>query len=137
LMKLYRKLGLWLRGQGLLCLSIFVLVGIGLNVLSWIGFDLPNKMTLAIIAWMVEFIPYLWPFLGMFPALLIALSQYGFYWFLAVLIMYTLIQQSENNILVPMVMSHTLGSSPLLILICMIMCYFRGGYYYCSTIYWC
>jgi len=128
LMKLYRKLWLRLRGQWLLCLSIFILVGIWLNVLSWIWFDLPNKMTLAIIAWMVEFIPYLWPFLWMFPALLIALSQYWFYGFVAVLILYTLIQQSENNILVPMVMSQTLWTSPLLILICMIMWWTLFGF---------
>lgn len=121
LMKLYRKLGLRLRGQWILCLSIFIAVGIWLNVLSWVWFDLPNKMTLALIAWMLEFIPYLWPILWMLPALLIALTEYGISWVIAVYILYALIQQSENNILVPMVMSQTLWSSPLLIFICMIM----------------
>ncbi len=128
LMKLYRKLWLRLRWQWLLCITIFFMVWIWLNVLSWVWFDLPNKMTLALIAWMLEFIPYLWPFLWMFPALLIWLSQYGFYWFIAVLILYVLIQQLENNILVPMVMSHTLWTSPLLILICMILWWSLFGF---------
>lgn len=128
LMKLYRKLWLRLKGQAVLCLTIFIMVWIGLNILSWIWFDLPNKMTLALIAWMLEFIPYLWPFLWMLPALLIGLSQFWFYWFLAVLILYILIQQSENNILVPIVMSHTLWTSPLLILICLILWWSLFGF---------
>jgi predicted PurR-regulated permease PerM len=41
--------------------------------------------------------------------------------FLAVVILYIIIQQSEEKILVPYLMSKTLGISPLLIFICMLI----------------
>ena len=85
------------------------------------GIDLPNKFTLALIAGLTEFIPYLGPFMGMVPAILLGILWYGWRGGLFVLGLYRLIQQSENNILVPMVMYQTLGISPLLILICMII----------------
>lgn len=130
LMKVYRKLWLWLKWQAVLSLIIFVMVYLWLLFiwLDFIGVDIPNKFTLALIAWMVEFIPYLWPFLGMFPALLIGVSLYGFKGLVAILILYRAIQQSENNILVPMVMSHTLWASPLLIFICMVLWWTLFGF---------
>lgn len=59
--------------------------------------------------------------MGMVPAILLGILGYGWRGGLFVLGLYRLIQQSENNILVPMVMYQTLGISPLLILICMII----------------
>lgn len=121
LLKLYRKLGFRLEGQLILCFAIGIIVWVGLIVLSWFGVDLPNKFTLALIAGLTEFIPYLWPLMGMFPAILLGILGYGWEGGLAVIALYWLIQQSENNILVPMVMYQTLGISPLLILVCMII----------------
>lgn len=65
--------------------------------------------------------PYLGPLMGMIPAILLGILGYGWIGGLSVMILYWLIQQSENNILVPMVMYQTLGISPLLIFICMIV----------------
>ena len=121
LMKLYRKLGFWLKWQVILSTCIWFLVLVGLHILPIFGIDIPHKFTLAIIAWLVEFLPYLGPFLWMLPAMLIALSLYGFKWLIAVIILYTIIQQFENNVLVPMVMSQTLWMSPLLIFMCLFL----------------
>ena len=121
MMKLYRRLGYWLKGQLILCVSIGVMVFTGLQLLALFWYDLPNKVTLSLIAWLTEFIPYAWPILWMIPALLVAGIEYGFGGAVWVAVLYIIIQQLENNVLVPMVMSQTLGASPLLIFICMII----------------
>ncbi|USN56131.1 MAG: AI-2E family transporter [Candidatus Peribacteria bacterium] len=77
LLKLYRKLGFWLEGQLVLCVAIGIGVRIGLQAIAIFGIDLPNKFTLALISGLVEFIPYLGPFMGMFPALLLGIAAYG------------------------------------------------------------
>lgn len=121
LQKLYKKLWFRLEGQLILCLSIFIASGLAFIILSRFGINLPNKFTLALIAWLMEFIPYLGPILGGIPAMLVATLSYGLTWFVAILIILTIIQRLENNILVPLVMYHTLGISPLLIFLCMIV----------------
>jgi len=57
----------------------------------------------------------------MLPALLIGGLSFGRTGIFAVIILYLIIQQSEGNILVPLVMHRTLGVSPLLIFLCMIL----------------
>jgi predicted PurR-regulated permease PerM len=42
-----------------LCVAIGIGVWLGLNVIALLGVDLPNKITLALIAGLTEFIPYL------------------------------------------------------------------------------
>lgn len=66
----------------------------------------------------MEFIPYVGPFLALLPALAIV-AGLGIIPVASVFILYILIQQTENNILVPMVMSKTLNLSPFLILLMM------------------
>lgn len=120
--RLYHRLWAWLKWQLILCISIWVMAWVGLLLLDWVfGIALPNKLSLALIAGLTEFIPYLWPLLWMIPALLIWVTEFGWWWFVAVLTLYILIQQVEWNVLVPLVMYHTLGVSPLLIFICMII----------------
>ena len=68
----------------------------------------------------MEFIPYIGPFLALLPALAIAANM-GLTPIIAVLILYIVIQQLENNVLVPLVMSKTLDISPLLILVVMMI----------------
>ena len=67
----------------------------------------------------MEFIPYIGPILSLIPALIIGL---GISWKIAIVItiLYLVIQQVENNFLVPYVMSRSLDLSPLLVFIVMI-----------------
>ena len=114
----YKKMGTWLKTQLALCLYIFVVVYVALLVLWWFGMPLPNAFSLALMAWFTEFIPYVWPILGAVPAIIVATIIYGWKGFLVVGIIYVVIQQIENNVLVPMLMNKSLGVSPLLILLC-------------------
>ncbi len=66
----------------------------------------------------MEFIPYIGPFLALLPALAIVASM-GITPVVSILILYIIIQQAENNIIVPMVMSKTLHLPPFLIILMM------------------
>ncbi len=107
-----------MKGQVILCLSIFALTLIGLFALRLFGIKIDDIFTLALIAGLMEFIPYIGPFLALLPALAIAASL-GMTPIFVILILYILIQQAENNIIVPMVMSKALNLSPFLILLVM------------------
>lgn len=119
--RIYARLGLWLRGQTIVCLCVWIAVFIVLQILALFGFALPSIWSLAIIAWVTNFIPYLWPFLWGIPAVLLAFVNFGGWGILFVFFAYGLIQQLESSFLTPYVMNRTVGISPLLILICLII----------------
>ena len=77
-----------------------------------------NIGTLAFLAGLLENIPYLGPMLSLIPALAIALGI-SMKTTIIVVMIYILIQQVENNLLVPQVMSKALSISPLLTIIVM------------------
>ncbi|MBU0597900.1 AI-2E family transporter [Patescibacteria group bacterium] len=110
------RLRLWLRGQLILCLIIGVLAYIGLIIIG-----LPYALVLGIWAGLTEFIPYLGPFLGAIPAVFIAITTGSFLKALFVVIWYVVIQQLENNLIVPKVMEKTVGLNPLVVIIVMLM----------------
>ena len=105
------KLGGWVRGQIILMLSIGVMAGVGYWILG-----LPNPILLAVLAAFGEIIPLIGPFISVAPAILIALTLDPTK-AIVVIIYAIIIQQIENNILVPRVMGHTVGISPLTVLL--------------------
>ncbi len=120
LKKLYYQLWEWLKGQVLLWLFIWLAVYLWLVTLSFFWINLEDKWTLALIAWLMEFIPYLWPILGAIPALIVWSLEFWLTWFIAVWILFIIIQQIEG-LIVPIVMNKALWVSPLLILIAMLV----------------
>ena len=106
-----QKLGGWVRGQ-LLVMGIMA-------TLSAIGFwflGLPNPVLLGVLAGVAELVPMIGPVLGFAPAVLVALGVSP--WTAVVVIMYAVvIQQLESNILVPRIMGHTVGVSPLTVVL--------------------
>lgn len=106
--RMQKKVGLWLRGQLLLSLLIFILTYIGLSIL-----DVQYALVLAIIAGFTEFVPYVGPILGAVPAIFLAFTQSPT---LAIFTaaLYFVIQQTENHILVPKVMEKTVGLNPII-----------------------
>ncbi|MDR7520690.1 MAG: AI-2E family transporter [Armatimonadota bacterium] len=105
------KFGGWLRGQLFLGLVIGVAAGLG----TWI-LGLPYPFLLGLAAGVTELIPMVGPILGAIPAVLVAL--FGPWWrILAVVALFTLIQQAENHLLVPRVMKMSVGLSPLLTIV--------------------
>jgi predicted PurR-regulated permease PerM len=119
--RIQRRLGYWLRGQLILSVIIFVLTFIGLTVLG-----VEYALLLALIAGIFEIIPYLGPFMGAVPAVFLAFAQSPLK-ALFVLILFVVIQQLENNIIVPKVMSKSVGINPLLVIIVLLIGGKMGG----------
>ena len=111
-----------LKSQLFLCFFIWIMSYIWLRILELFGISVPQKLTLAILAWIFEIIPYIGPFLWWLPAAISALVFSGWWGFLAVTILYIIIQQSEEKLLVPVLMWKTLWVNPLVVFICMILC---------------
>lgn len=108
----------WLKWQLLLSLSIFFLTLLWLLLLKLFGIDINNYFILSAIAWIMEFIPYFWPFIALLPAIAIAL-WISFKAVLIIIALYIIIQQIEWNILVPFVMGKKLSISPFVVLLAM------------------
>ena len=115
------QIGYWFRGQLLLCLAIFLLTLLGLSIL---GVRYP--LLLALLAGITEVVPYLGPFLGGIPAVLIALIQSPNL-ALAVIVVYIIIQQLENNILVPQIMKRVADINPIVCIIVLMIGYRLAG----------
>jgi predicted PurR-regulated permease PerM len=106
-----QKLGGWVRGQILVMAAMAVLAGGGFWIIG-----LPNPVLLGVLAGIAELIPMVGPFLAFAPALLVALGID--LWTAGVVLAYAIvIQQIEGNILVPRVMGHSVGISPLTVVL--------------------
>lgn len=109
--KIEEKLGAWMRGQIVLSVIIGTAAYIGLTILS-----VPYALPLAILAGIMEVIPVIGPIISAIPAVLIA---YMVSPFLAgvVAILYFIIQQLENHLVVPQVMNKAVGLNPLVVIL--------------------
>ncbi|MBU0731473.1 AI-2E family transporter [Patescibacteria group bacterium] len=110
-----RKLGSWLWGQIILMLIIGTLAFIGLKILG-----VQYALLLAIIAGIGEFIPIVGPILSAVPAVFFAFADSPVK-ALLVIILYIVIQQLENHIIVPKVMHKAVGLNPLIIIFAMLV----------------
>jgi predicted PurR-regulated permease PerM len=105
------KVGFFIVGQSVLCLAIGIMA-----LITYLIIGLPNALVLALVAGVMEAVPMLGPFLGAIPAGVIALSisPMKLVW----LVVGTLvIQQLENNLLVPRVMRKAVGVNPFVSLL--------------------
>lgn len=110
-----KKIGYWMQGQLLLGLVIGVLVFLGLTI-----FQIPYALVLAILAAVFELIPFFGPILSAVPAVLLAFSHsLG----LGVLILgfYLIIQQFENHLIYPLVVTKMVGVPPLLVILALLI----------------
>lgn len=102
------KIGMWLRGQMILSLIIFVMTYIGLSILG-----VKYALVLALIAGITEAVPYLGPILGSIPGVFLSFTQSPMLALFAA-ILYYVIQMVENNILVPKIMERAVGLNPII-----------------------
>ena len=117
----YSGITTWLKNQLFLCVFIWIMSYIWLRILELFGISIPQKWTLALLAGLFEIIPYIWPFLWWLPAAISALIFSWWWGFLAVCLLYLIIQQWEEKFLVPVIMWKSLWVSPLVIFICMLL----------------
>lgn len=105
------KLGAWLQGQLILCLSIGLITWIALTLLG-----VPFALPLALLAALLEVVPTLGPTLAAIPAVIVALTispTLG----LVVAVTYILVQMLENQLLVPKIMERAVGLNPVVVIL--------------------
>lgn len=105
------KLGSWFRGQLFLSFVIGVLSYIGLTILG-----IPYALPLAVVAGILEVVPVIGPIISAIPSVLLALTISPLL-AIGVAAMYFVIQQLENNLIVPQVMQRAVGLNPLVVIL--------------------
>ncbi len=115
------KMGQWFRGQLILSGVIFLASAIALLVLG-----IKYWLILALIAGMLEVIPFIGPVIAMIVAILftVAISPFKA---LLIFFIYLGIQQLENNLLVPQIMKKAVGLNPIIIITVLITGIKLGG----------
>ena len=109
------RLGLWVRGQLILMATIGVATGIAYSVLG-----LPAALLLALIAALTEVIPIVGPLIGAVPAVLVA-TTISPETVVLTMGVYLVLQLIEGNVLVPIVMRNSVGLSPFLVLVSLLI----------------
>jgi predicted PurR-regulated permease PerM len=116
------RLGLWVRGQLILMGAIGVATAVTYTLLG-----LPGALLLGLIAAVTEAIPIIGPLLGAIPAVLVA-ATVSPELAVVVAIVYIVLQFIEGSVLVPLVMRNTVGISPLLVLVSLLIGAAVGGF---------
>lgn len=108
---LEEKVGAFVRGQALLCLSIGVL-----SAGAFLLIGLPNALLLGVMAGILEAVPYIGPIATTLLAVSLTLAQSpeNIWWVIGACVM---IQQIENAVLVPRIMDRTVGVNAVVTLL--------------------
>ena len=106
------KIGHWFQGQALLMVIIGVLTYLALVILG-----VPNALFLSVFAGLMEIIPIFGPIFGAVPAVLMAWTSGSLTTVFFVVALFIIIQQLENNLIYPLVVSKVVGISSILIIL--------------------
>jgi predicted PurR-regulated permease PerM len=115
------RLGSWARGQLILMGTIGVATGAAYLLLG-----VPSPLLLGLIAAITEVIPIIGPILGAIPAVLVA-ATVSPELALVVAVVYVVIQFLEGAVLVPIVMRNSVGLSPFLVIVSLLVGAAAGG----------
>lgn len=116
-----RKLGRWLQGQLFLGLIVGVLVYIGLSLLN-----IKFALLLAVLAGILEIFPYIGPVIAAIPAIILGFLQAPILG-LWVLILYIIVQQVENHLIVPLVIGKIVKLNPVAVILALLIGGRLGG----------
>lgn len=110
-LQIEERIGAFLRGQ-----LILALITAGLSLIGYWVAGVPFAVLLALIAGVLELVPFIGPFIATGVAVAVAFSA-GPQAALAALVVGIIVQQIENNFLAPRVMDETVGISPVVTLL--------------------
>ncbi len=113
--KIQKKMGDWLRAQLILSFLVGLLVYIGLSLLG-----VKYALLLALLAALFEVVPYVGPVAAVIPALIVGFGVSPVLGF-SVLVVYIVVQQLENHILVPKIMQKVTGLSPIFSIVALLV----------------
>ncbi len=115
------RMGQWLRGQLILSGAVGILVYIGLKILG-----IEYAFILALLSAITEVIPYIGPLLGALPGVLLGFTVSPLTGVFTIIV-YFVVQQLENQLLTPKVMSKAVGLNPVVVIIVLLMGAKIGG----------
>jgi len=110
-----KKISEWVHGQVLVFLIVGCIAYIGLNIIG-----IPYALTLALIAGLSEFVPYVGPFIAFASAAPVAFNV-SLSTGLITMLFYIGIQMVDGNFIIPMVMKRAVGISPVVTIIAMLI----------------
>lgn len=90
-------------------------------LLGFFGLDVPYVLLLSVIAGLTELVPVIGPIVGAIPAVVLGFIDSPTTG-LAVLLLYIVIQQLENNILVPRIVGESVGLPPAVLMVLLVAC---------------
>jgi predicted PurR-regulated permease PerM len=117
-----RVFGQWVRGQLILGFTVGVFTFIGLMVLSRFVDPIFGRyaVLLSVIAGVLELLPIIGPIIAAIPAVLLAATA-GVEPVIAALILYTLVQQVENYLLVPKIQGDAVQLHPAFVMFAIVI----------------
>ncbi len=123
-----RVLSQWVRAQFVLGLTVAVFTFVGLLILSRFVDPIFGRyaLLLSVIAGVLELLPIIGPIIAAVPAVLLA-ATVGPEATIAALILYTLVQQVENNFLVPKIQGDAVELHPAAVMFAIIIGGALGG----------
>jgi len=119
--RIKNRMGGWMRGQLMVMLLVFALDFIGLSIIG-----VPFALVLAIIAGLLEIVPYVGPIIGAIPGIILGFIISPLTGILAALI-YFVVQQFESNVFLPQVMKRTVGLNPIVVILSLLVGFKLGG----------
>lgn len=117
-----RVFGQWLRGQLLLGLVVGAATFLGLMVLSATVNPVFGRFAilLSVVAGVLELLPIIGPIIAAIPAVLLGLTA-GIDAAVAALILYLIVQQVENNVLVPKIQGDAVELHPSVVMVALVV----------------
>jgi predicted PurR-regulated permease PerM len=117
-----RTFSQWVRAQIILGFTVGVLTFIGLLVLSRFVDPVFGRyaVLLSVVAGVLELLPIIGPIIAAVPAVLLAATA-GVEPVIAALILYTLVQQVENNLLVPKIQGDAVELHPAVVMFAIVI----------------
>jgi len=121
LTEINRQLGTYVQGLGIVCVCVGILAYIGFMI---IGLD--YALLLSIFIMITNIIPFLGPFIGSIPAIVVGLLDSPLTMLLVIIII-VIVQQIESMVVSPQVMGRRLALSPLAIILIVLVAGRLGG----------
>lgn len=119
--RIQSKMGAWLRGQLILSGVVFAMTAIGLLILG-----VKYWLVLALIAGILEVVPFIGPVIAGLIAVFLTLGD-SLVKTILIIVLYLVVQELENHILVPKIMQKAVGLNPIVVILVILIGAKVGG----------
>ena len=119
--KIYAKLSVWFRSRLFISLLLALAMWIALLIMWWCWLTIPGKLWLALLAGLLDLIPYIWPIVTWILLFLVCILYNPLWVALVAVVILWIINVIENNIRAPLFMNKSLWISAVLIFISMLL----------------